>query len=199
MKMDETSPNVFIIESLSFDDENDGHLEGQFLTHILRLAGREVRYFYIRTRDELAAVLDQFEDSGFRYLHISCHADKRGIALTLDHLSIKELASVVGPCLANRRLFLSACEIATPRLAEALLVNSGCYSVIGPSRVVRFDESALFWASLYHFLFKNDAKAIKRADLRENLRRLAEVFELGIKYYAASPNGKGFRDVPISS
>jgi hypothetical protein len=195
--LDRTTPNVFIIESLKLADETNDHFEGRFLKHILKLAGREVRYFYIRTRKELIEILDEFENSGFRYLHISCHGNKNGLALTLDDLPIGDLATEVGPYLNKRRLFLSACKIATPSLAKALLPSSGCYSVIGPSRSVYFDEAALYWASLYHFLFKNDATAIKRLDLEKNLLRLSTVFDLGIKYFAASSNNRGFSEVNI--
>jgi hypothetical protein len=195
--VDRTTPNVFIIESLKLEDESDGHFEGRFLEHILKLAGREVRYFYIRTRKEFIEILDQFETSRFRYLHISCHGNRNGIALTFDELSINELAADVVPYLDERRLFLSACEIVTPSLAKALLRHSGCYSVIGPSRPVYFDEAALFWASLYHFLFRTEATAVKRLDLQKNLRRLSTIFDLGMKYYAASSNNKGFSEVSI--
>jgi hypothetical protein len=193
-----TTPNVFIIESLGFKDEDDGRTEGQFLAHILKLANRKVRYFYIRTRAELEEVLDRFEDSGFRYLHISCHADANGIALTLDNLTIGEIGQTIGSRLDKRRVFFSACGIATPRLAAALLKGTGCYSVIGPSDAISFDEAALYWASLYHFMFRNDAKVIKREDLRRHMKRLSTVFRLGMKFYAASSKSKsGYREIVI--
>src|SRR5438445_3898064 len=48
-----TTPDVFIIESLRLDDEEKQHSEGSFISHILRLAERQVRYYYIRTRSKL--------------------------------------------------------------------------------------------------------------------------------------------------
>jgi hypothetical protein len=45
-----TSPNVFIIESLKFDDERDDTFEGRLLSEILHLGGKTSEYFYIRTR-----------------------------------------------------------------------------------------------------------------------------------------------------
>jgi len=196
MKSKKTTPDVFIIESLRFEDESRGYTEGSFLAHILKLAERDVHYVYIRTRAELEEVLDQFEDSKFRYLHISCHANSKGMSLTLDNLSVQEIGSIIGPCLDRRRIFFSACKIATPALATALLKETGCYSVIGPSEKVRFDEAALYWASLYHFMFKNDAVVITREMLKESMQMLSTVFGLGMKFYAASKNNeRGFVEV----
>jgi len=185
-----TTPDVFIIESLRFDDEENGHLEGKFISHILNLADRKVRYYYIRTRAELEEVLDIFEDSGFRYLHFSCHADENGIALTLDELSIEEMGRALSPLLNKRRIFFSACEIATQKLASVLLKNTGCYSVIGPSKSVGFDEAALFWASLYHLMFKDDITVMKRKHLRCNIQKLSTIFDIGIRYFASSKQAK---------
>jgi hypothetical protein len=191
-----TTADVFIVESLRFEDEERDHFEGEFLAHILRLADRQVRYYYIRTRAELDEVLDRFEDSGFRYLHLSCHADTSGIALTLDHLSVAELAQVLGPVLAERRVFFSACEIATPELANALLKDTNCYSLVGPSKAVRFDESALFWASLYHLLFKAEAHVVKREDLKNAIKQVSAVFDLGVRYFTGSRSAaSGYTEV----
>lgn len=71
--MAKTRPEVFIIESLEFEDESEDRFEGKMLSHALRLSGKEPIYFYIRTRRELDEVLDFFEDSSYRYLHLSCH------------------------------------------------------------------------------------------------------------------------------
>src|SRR5690242_6588166 len=115
-----TTPDVFIIESLRFSDEKHRRFAGSFLSHILRLAERRVQYYYIRTRAEFEELLDRFADSGFRYLHISCHANRNGIGLTLDDLSVVDLGALLGSTLEKRRVFFSACELATDRLAKAL-------------------------------------------------------------------------------
>lgn len=70
-----TSPRVFIIESLSLHDERNERFEGRILKQILRLGGKESRYYYIRTRRELEKIVILFGKSGFRYLHISCHGN----------------------------------------------------------------------------------------------------------------------------
>ena len=73
MKKQITHPDVFIIESLRFEDEKKELFEGRMISQILRLNDKKSEYYYIRTKRELKEVLDIFYDSKFRYLHISCH------------------------------------------------------------------------------------------------------------------------------
>lgn len=195
-----TTPDVFIIESLRFEDEEAGYPEGHFLSHILRLSGRKVRYVYIRTRAEFEAVLDQFEDSNFRYLHLSCHANKSGIGLTLDDLSLSELGELLRPVIDKRRVFLSACELATPALATELLKDTECYSVIGPSKAIDVDESALFWASVYHLLFRGEASSIKSQALRKHVGKTADLFSVRMRYFKHDASAKGgWREVQLEA
>jgi hypothetical protein len=72
-----TLASVFIVESVGFADERAGRLEGDILSQILQLSGRTSEYFYIRTKKELEAVLEEFDVSGMHYLHISCHGNPR--------------------------------------------------------------------------------------------------------------------------
>lgn len=44
--------DVYIIESLDPDDEGNGRFEGIFLSHVLRLHGKNPLYKYVRTRAE---------------------------------------------------------------------------------------------------------------------------------------------------
>jgi len=97
-----TVPHVFIIESVRFDDEQDDRKEGLLLSQILNLAGKASEYRYIRTRKELEAVLEQFSDSGFRYLHISSHGDDSGFGLTLDYVTNREFADMARPHLKGQ-------------------------------------------------------------------------------------------------
>ena len=53
----ETKPEVFIIESLQLEDEKENLYEGQIISQILHLSGRETQYYYIRTRRELEEIL----------------------------------------------------------------------------------------------------------------------------------------------
>ncbi len=142
-----TTPGVFIVESLKFSDEDCDRREGLILSDILRLARTPADYRYIRTTKELKAILEQFERSGMRYLHLSCHGNRDCIALTLDTLSFEEFGGMVRPYLRGRRLFVSACSTVNKALALSIMPQSDCWSVIGPRGDIAFDDAVLMWAS----------------------------------------------------
>ena len=191
-----TTPDIFIVESLDFDDEAEGRCEGQFLSHLLRLADRQVEYFYIRTFREFEEVLDKFEDSGYRYLHISAHGNHKELCLTLDRVDIKRLESTLAPLLEKKRVFFSACKLVSPNLAKALLKGSGCYSVIGPASEVSFDEAAIYWASFYYLMLRDEATGMKFDGLRKNVAKLSKLFGVKMRYFRSSKSAKeGFVEV----
>ncbi len=193
-----TTPDVFIIESLRFENEERAQTEGAVLSHVLRLARRKYKYYYIRTRVELEAVLDKFQESGFRYLHISCHADPNNVELTLEYLSIAELGEILRPYIDKRRVFFSACQLASNKLASTLLKETTCYSVVAPSEPVDFGAAALFWASLYHLMFKGDRRVMTRKRLTASLKKLSETFSIRVRYFSSSPStARGFREVTL--
>lgn len=192
-----TKPEVFIVESLRFEEEA-GCAEGQVLSHILRLNGKEPHYYYIRTKQELERVAELFADSGYRYLHLSCHGCDEGLATTLDWITFEELGRILRPRLKKRRLFLSACEMATPELAGIILKDSGCYSVVGPTVEVGFSEAALLWASFYHLMFKEDPKVMKRDTIRRHTRGVSELFRVPLNVFVSSKSSaKGFTQTAL--
>ncbi|MBB1094513.1 hypothetical protein HUU61_24920 [Rhodopseudomonas palustris] len=92
---------------------------------------------------------------------------------TFDDVSFKQLGQMLGPCLENRRVFVSACEKANSKLAKQLLPGSGCYSLIGPARAINFDDAAAFWVSFYHLMFKANERGMGRKDLQWCITELA--------------------------
>ncbi|SRR5713226_587464 len=194
-----TKPQVFIIESLRFDDEQEDLFEGKVLSQMLKLSGSEPRYVYLRTKQELEEVIDQFEDSSFRYLHFSCHGSSKGIGLTLDHLSFDELAEMLAPCLEKKRVFFSSCKVMNKTLASALLKKTGCYSVIGPSKNINFDRATAFWSSFYHIMLRDEAKSMKRDKLQECTSSLQRLFGVHMRYFSTSKKSaiEGFKEVAL--
>lgn len=196
-KSTKTNPEVFIIESLALDDETGKRHEGEILSRMLNLSGKEeTRYFYIRTKRELEEIIDLFDESQHRYLHLSCHANESSMDTTFDNVSFEELGAMLRPCLYNRRVFVSACEMANTNLAAELLKNSGCYSLIGPANAINFDDAAAFWVSFYHLMFKTSDRSMGRKDLRQCITDLSALFDEPINYFAASKSTeKGFKRV----
>lgn len=194
-----TIPRIFIVESLAFSDEKDDLFEGKVLSQILKISGSEAEYVYLRTKKELEKVIDHFENSGYRYLHFSCHGNSRGIGLTLDNLSFEELGEMLAPCLDKRRVFFSSCQVMNNKLAEALLKDTGCYSVIGPSKSINFDRAAIYWASFYHLMLRDEAVSMKRGKLKEHTATLQKLFGVHMRYFSTSRSAEnGFKKVPLS-
>ncbi|MBI2412869.1 MAG: hypothetical protein HYV24_06645 [Deltaproteobacteria bacterium] len=194
-----TKPRIFIIESLRFSDEKKDLFEGKILSQILKISRSEAEYVYIRTKKELEKVIDNFGDSGYRYLHFSCHGNSRGIGLTLDDLSFEELGEILAPCLDKRRVFFSSCKVMNEKLAEVLLKGTGCYSVIGPSESINFDRAAIYWASFYHLMLRDEAVSMKREKLKEHTATLQKLFSIHMRYFSTSKSAKnGFKEVLLS-
>jgi len=185
-----TKPSVFIIESLTFEDENNKRFEGKFLSHLLKLGGIETQYFYIRTKKEFKEVLSKFYDSKYRYLHISCHGDKKSLAFTLDDISHEEFGVLTEAFLYKKRLFLSACSATNRHLAEKVIPKSNCYSIIGPSNDIGFDDAAIIWATFYHLIFKANNRAMKRTDILPTLKKLVKTFDVEMNYFSVSTSRK---------
>jgi hypothetical protein len=195
-----SKPQVFIVESLRFSDEADNLFEGKILSQILSLSNSDSRYMYLRTRAELGSALEQFKECGYRYLHFSCHGSRAGISLTLDRLSCEDLGTLLAPCLNNRRVFFSSCEVMTEKLAGALLSSTGCNSVIGPSKSIEFDRAAIYWSSFYHLMLRDEAKFMKRDRLRKHTASLQDLFGVHMRYFTKSKSAvRGFKEVLLFS
>jgi hypothetical protein len=89
-----SKPEVFIIESLDLSQEKLGFGEGQMLCQLLRMMDKEPLYYYIRTKQELRAMAREFEQSRYRYLHISCHGAPDKFDLSLDAVTFGTFARI---------------------------------------------------------------------------------------------------------
>ena len=196
-----TLPEVFIIESLKFEDEDANMTEGEILAGMLRLIGKcKTQYFYIRTEKELDEIIDKFDDSAFRYLHFSCHADLTGMATTLDFVSYEALGEKLKSCLLGRRVFVSGCQMASPRLAAAILKGTGCTSLLGPKDKINFDDSAAFWLMFYHLMFKADAKKMKHSEIEYFSSEMSRLIEESFSYFRTdADNSDGYRKIALNS
>lgn len=179
-----TEPGVFIIESLEFEDENNNFFEGQVIGQILDFSGVPHEYYYIRTKRELEVITDVFAKSKLRYLHISCHGSKSSLHTTLDEIRFNELGLILNPHLDKRRLFLSACSSVNTHLADQILLQSDCFSIIGPSKDIYFNDAVIFWASFYHLMFKYNS--MKRDNLKDSLSKISKLFSVEINYISKS-------------
>jgi hypothetical protein len=187
LRMAATIADVFIIESLHPDDEGNGRFEGSSISHILRLHSKNPKYEYVRTRKDFEAAVQRFGLSGYRYLHISAHADAKGMCTTnQDNIDYGELAELLKTHLKGKRLFLSACSMVHDDMAKEIIPKTGCYSVVGPKDDIEFSTAAVFWPAIYHLMFSHHGSGMKNKELKENLKRVTDLFEVDIGYYSVS-------------
>ena len=195
-KKSKTKFSLFIIESLDFDDEKRRR-EGRILRDILRMSDHTVHYIYIRTARELEVALDQFQDAGSRYLHVSSHGNTTSVGLTLDTIPFHEFGEMVVPYLRERRLFMSACSVVNSDLARVILPGSGCHSLIGPSYNIDFDDAVMMWATFYHLMFRDpEIHAMMGGRIRWGLRRVRYAFQREFDYFRPSGT-RGYEKVDV--
>jgi|WetSurMetagenome_2_1015567.scaffolds.fasta_scaffold437291_2 hypothetical protein len=183
---EKTEPKVFIIESLTFENEDMNLFEGHIISNILQLSNIESKYFYIRTKKEFEKVLELFEKSNYRYLHVSCHGGDNSIWTTLDKISFEQLGVLTSTCLYHKRLFLSACSVVNLDLAKQIIPKTGCYSIIGPQKNIEFRDAAIMWASFYHLMFKEESTMMSRKDIINCLQKVVNTFQQPFCYYSSS-------------
>lgn len=192
-----TLPYVFIIESLDFDDEKNQAYEGEIISRILSMSNIEHRYYYIRTKREFEHFIDEFVESNYRYLHISCHGSEDKISTTLDDIYFQDLELILGDKLDRKRLFLSSCLSTNESLAKSILPNSECFSIIGPNEEINMDDAAIFWSSFYQKMFKDNDRYMQNDKVKEAIKSLKEFFNVPIRYFASTKKAKGWKEVEL--
>ena len=175
----ESVPEVFILESLSFEDEEAQLYEGRILCDILRMCGKTPKYFYFRTELELVELVTLFRNSQYRYLHISAHGGAAGISTTLGDITYAKFAQIFHGHLKNRRLFLSACSAGNDLFANCMQAhNKGMYSIAAPVDDINFTHAAALWAALYVRMFSLDGNSMKSKEIHNALKQICGLFDI---------------------
>lgn len=187
--LQETFPEVFILESLTVQDERSKRFEGRVLAEVLRMCGKSPEYFYFRTEQELVELTQEFRRSGYRYLHLSCHANDNEIATTYGTISYQRFSQIFAGQLQNRRLFVSACEVGNELFGELVASkNHGMYSIASPRVPIPFDKAVALWSSLYVHMFSIDPAYSKARHIDEGLRALCSLFDIPFMFSVYHPN-----------
>jgi hypothetical protein len=178
MNVPHTKPEIFILESLSMEDEKADRRDGYVLYQVLKMYNKSPIYYYFRTEKELVALAEEFARSKYRYLHFSSHGSECAIHTAFDTISYPRFAQIFEKKLNNKRLFVSACEVGNDLFATCIAgTNPGVYSILGPSERIEFNRSVAFWSSFYFLMFDYDAKEMKLKPLKENIEASAKLFD----------------------
>lgn len=192
-----TKSGLFIVESLTFEDEKRGYFEGEVISKILNFAQIEHSYFYIRTRDELIEIVEMFRKSNFRYLHISCHGNSKAIYTTLDEILISDLVNILEKSLDDKRLFLSACSATNDKLANKIFEVTNCISIIGPNKNIYMEDAVIFWSSFYQLMFKQNSLSMNQQRLKTTLTKLVDIHNVLVKFYTSSSSNTGWKEIEL--
>jgi hypothetical protein len=180
-----TKPELFILESLKKEDEEAKRFEGQILSDMLRLSGKNPKYYYFQSKDELPHLVGLFRQSQYRYLHISSHASNTHIGTTNGSLTYAQFADIFKGHLPLRRLFFSACQVGNASfVSEVSAKNKGMHSILAPAENIEFHHAAALWSSFYVSMFTLNEKAMKRGDIEDRLRALRVLFPVDF-FFAA--------------
>lgn len=169
-----TKATVCFLESLGFLEEAT-HREGEIISRTLKLSGKRSDYVYVRSKAELAAFAAEFGSSDHRYLHISCHGNSDGFITTTERVESVQMAELLAPHLAGRRVFVFSCLAARSAFANSLLGASECLSVVAPIGTIRFDDAAIFWSTFYHLMFKASRGSMSNELIEANVKLCASL------------------------
>jgi hypothetical protein len=170
---------VFIIESLRGGD----FFDGENLNKILQLSEIASLYREVHSKDDFIEAIKEFKKSSLRYLHISCHADMKGLEINGDNISNSELSLIFKNKIERKRIFLSACKGSNRNMATAVIAKCGGQSVIGTPINLYFDKAALFWPSFYHVIYCLDKRKMNKHNLSTVLKKCVDLFDIPINYY----------------
>lgn len=179
-----TKPETFILESLGHEDEKEARLDGKILYDVLKLHGKKPLYYYFRTQRELVEFAKIFRESGYRYLHLSCHGGDDIVQYTFGNSNYKDFANIFDKKLHNRRLFVSGCNLGNIAFAQEIFAtNGGMYSITAPTKKIYFHQSVSFWSTFYYMMYAWDSSMMKKKRLNQVLSQLATLFEMPLAHY----------------
>lgn len=195
----ETFPEVFILESLTVIDERKKRFEGRVLADVLRMCGKSPEYFYFRTERELEELILEFRRSGYRYLHLSCHGNDSEIATTYGTVTYQRFAEITAGHLQNRRLFVSACEVGNELFSELVAArNRGMYSIASPMVTIPFDKAVALWSALYVHMFSVNDTHQKAKHINDALTPLCNLFNIPFMFSVYHPNSDSWENRSIA-
>lgn len=174
-----TLPEVFILESLSKKDERHKRFEGLVLSDMLRLAGKNPKYYYFQNKEELTFLMGLYRQSKYRYLHISVHGSESNVGTTNDILTYDEFSNYFATHLRLRRLFLSACSLGNENFMKTFGdKNKGMHSIVAPIDEIRFDHAAAVWSTFYISMFSEDENKMNRERIKRRIEAMASLFPI---------------------
>lgn len=186
-----TVADVFIVESLAKEDEREHRFEGQRLADLLRMSGKNPKYFYFQSFNEIPHILQLFKLSNYRFLHVSCHASLTKLCATHDEIDYAGFAALTKDFLKLRRVFFSACEVGNELFSTLIAAqNKGMHSIVAPAQKIYFDHAAAIWGAFYVSIFANAGDGLSGEEIKSRFRTLCQLFpvDFHVSTYRPKPD-----------
>lgn len=171
-----TISDVFIIESLPAENPHDGKL----LFDVLKMMGKNPIYRKVKDADDFENALNDYKQSKYRFLHISCHGNKSQVFFEegmVDYLGFGNLFA--NHSLPVTRIFFSACCLGNQALSKAIITaNKAVHSIVAPTQKIPFDLALIAWSTFYVKAFGWNRDGISENTILMTMRQIANLFLL---------------------
>lgn len=187
----ENISGIFIIESFSFEEEENNDLPGYHLYQSLtfcKINDQTPLYYFIRTKKDLEEILNIFENSNYEFLHIFCHGSSTHLELALENISFEDFFDITEDRLYRKRLFMSSCNVANFDFAKLFIPRVHCKSIIGAPTVTHKDIEFLIWSSFYYQMLDSGNTFMKQKSIIEKIKDLTRLYGIEIIYYSIIKN-----------
>lgn len=191
-----TEPYIFFIESFK---PSEKEREGEVIHRVLRdFKEKKCCYRFVNNTQDFQKALNEFNRTGYRYLHISCHGSRRGITVGEERIRLETLSKLLQGVMTNKRLFLSSCLTTNEEFRDKYFIETAARSVLGFYDKVYFDDAVVFWVTFYHLVFNEDFINIANENLEKISRKIATMLRLKMRLIIRDKTQKkGFRSINL--
>jgi hypothetical protein len=188
---------VLIIESSYPKDFYNDELDGKSTCELLKLLGASPKLLYALDRSHFQKAIEFAAEHKYEALHISCHGDENGIALTAkkDELEWNEFAACFQKTTrCPDALIMSACCGADSKIGlEFAKVRLRPKIIFGSTDSRSYSQYAVAWALLYRRFM---LKGINRDAAQDALSQINAVVHTAFKYRRWDQSSKKYLVFP---
>jgi hypothetical protein len=180
--------DFYIIESLKDGDVEDGLIFNEALDSIKKVP----KYKNVKNIEEFKDALKDFENSRYKYLLISSHADEENLQLTDEDINAEDFEDFEIK-FDQRRIFMSTCYGGSFLFAKYFIRN-GAYSVVGTPDKLKQIVAIGMWPTMLIVFERLSNTILKFSELNKTMRLMSEVYQINLHYYSFLRNKKSMKE-----
>jgi hypothetical protein len=143
------------------------------------MSGRNPRYYYFHSEEEIPHMMGLFRQSRYRYLHFSTHATEEDICTTHGLITYERFSNYLKDHIKLCRLFFSACQVGNLKFANTIAANNkGMHSILAPAELIDFSHAAALWSVFYLSMFVEDEDSMKSSDIEVRIQALTTLLPI---------------------